>query len=117
MTFSDIRNYVYKKGFGISAYVSNVILSNGVKCVRNVFISNGVKYALENKVITYEQVDKVLASFNNGDFGIAYCYDEIPIKGYEYGQYETDLTPESEEGFLWIHREFENIVVYFHFER
>lgn len=105
MTFNDIYNFVTKNGFGITAYMGNV------------FISNGIKYALENNAITKEQVKNALARFESGDFGNAYEYGEKATEGSEYGEYKTNLSPEDESGFLWIHREFANIIIYFHFER
>lgn len=105
MNFEDIYNYVTPNNFGVSIYMGNVL------------ISNGIKYALENKAITPEQVQNAINLFEGGNFGNAYDYDEKPIKGNEYGEYKTDLTPGSERGYLWVHRENANIIIYFHFER
>lgn len=105
MTFDDIYNFVTPNNFGVSAYQGNII------------ISNGIKYALENKAITPEQINDAIKRFEAGDFGDAYTIGEKPQSGHEYGEYKTDLTPGSEKGYLWLHREYANIIIYFHFER
>ncbi len=105
MTFNEIYKYIVPSNFGVSVYAGNVL------------ISNGIKYALENKAITPEQITNALNRFESGDFGDAYTIGETPIEGHEYGEYKTDLTPDSEQGYLWVHREFANIIIYFHFER
>jgi hypothetical protein len=105
MTFDDIYNFIVPNNFGVSLYAGDIL------------ISNGVKYALEQKAITPEEITNAINRFESGDFGDAYTFGETPIKGQEYGEYKTDLTPGNERGYLWLHRENANIVVYFHFER
>lgn len=105
MTFDDIYNYVTPNNFGVSLYGGNIL------------VSNGVKYALENKAITPAQLADAIARFEAGDFGEAYTIGESPQPGREYGEYKTDLTPGSEKGYLWLHRESSKIIAYFLFER
>lgn len=105
MTFDDIYNFVTPNNFGVSVYAGNVL------------ISNGVKYAIENKAITPDEITNALNLFESGNYGEAYTPGEAPQPGHEYGEYKTDLTPGSEKGYLWLHREYANIIIYFHFER
>lgn len=104
VTFEEIYNYVESGNFGVFPYREKV------------GISAGVKYALEHKALTNEQIENIIKRFTSGDFGTAYLWDGKPIKNHEYGQYNTNLTP-SEKSTLWIARDYELIVLYFHFER
>lgn len=103
-TFNDIQNFVAPNNFGTSNW-------KGVAT-----ISNGIRFALDNGALTEKQLDEALAMFEGGNFGTAYGPDEAPQSGREFGQYKTDLTPD-EDGYLWLHREGNGIVIYFHFER
>lgn len=85
------------------------------------YVSNGIRLCFNNLSSctdlrdVFDEFNKDVAlaysAFHRGDFGAFYERDEVPIVGYEYGEYETCV------GTVWIHRNnFAACTIYFPFE-
>lgn len=108
--FNELKEIVKEKGYG-TAYYGNV---NG----EPVYLSRGIR----ELYLGDEDINEVIGAvqrFQNGDFGSAAQAGKKNRPGHEYGRYEICVLPAStaDDNAVWIHRDGENTIVYFRFER
>lgn len=111
MTYEEIEERIREtESFAIYSLTENEI--NGINR-----ISEGIRLALMEDDDTIKntklikEFEKCSSRFNTGDYGTFYERDEHPTNGKEWGEYHTSI------GNIWIHREGENVVLFFPFER
>lgn len=111
MTYEEIEERIREtESFAIYSLTKNEI--NGINR-----ISEGIRLALMEESDTIKntellkEFEECSNKFNSCDFGTFYERDEHPSKGKEWGEYNTSI------GLVWIHREEENVVLFFPFER
>ncbi len=106
-TIKEIREYVEEKGRGTAFYnyvnTEPVYLSKGI---RKAFLDGG----------DIQEVINAVGRFQKKDFGTA---DNTAAKpGHEYGVYESSVEAvEAEDPSIHVHRDRENVIVFFGFER